>query len=60
MSVNISQYPLLALANTPEELRQLPSANLPQLCDQLREFLLNSVSHSSGHCRVNSGFTLCL
>jgi len=55
MSVNISQYPLLALANTPEELRQLPSANLPQLCDQLREFLLNSVSQSSGHLASGLG-----
>jgi len=55
MSVNISQYPLLALANTPEELRQLPSANLPQLCDQLREYLLNSVSQSSGHLASGLG-----
>lgn len=55
MSVNISQYPLLALANTPQELRQLPVANLPQLCDQLREFLLKSVSQSSGHLASGLG-----
>lgn len=49
MSLDITQFPVLAQANTPEELRQLPQSLLPQLADELREFLLKSVGMSSGH-----------
>ncbi|MBC8949189.1 MULTISPECIES: 1-deoxy-D-xylulose-5-phosphate synthase [Xenorhabdus] len=49
MSIDIAKYPTLALAETPEELRLLPKETLPKLCDELRQFLLNSVSRSSGH-----------
>lgn len=49
MTLNIEQYPLLALANNPEELRSLPKQNLPELSAQLRQYLLASVSQSSGH-----------
>ena len=49
MSLDITQFPVLAQANTPEELRQLPQALLPQLADELRAFLLQSVGQSSGH-----------
>ncbi|MEM6247215.1 1-deoxy-D-xylulose-5-phosphate synthase [Shewanella vaxholmensis] len=49
MSLDISQFPVLAQANTPNELRQLPQALLPQVADELREFLLKSVGISSGH-----------
>ena len=49
MSVDINQFPVLAKANTPEELRQLPKTQLPQLATELREFLLKSVGKSSGH-----------
>ena len=49
MSLDISQYPVLAQANTPDELRQLPQDLLPQLADELRSFLLKSVGRSSGH-----------
>ena len=30
-------------------LRLLPKESLPKLCDELRQYLLNSVSRSSGH-----------
>lgn len=49
MTLDISKYPMLALANTPEELRQLPKESLPKVCEELRKYLLNSVSQSSGH-----------
>ncbi|WP_118985124.1 1-deoxy-D-xylulose-5-phosphate synthase [Photorhabdus sp. CRCIA-P01] len=49
MSIDIAKYPTLALAENPEELRMLPKESLPKLCDELRQFLLNSVSRSSGH-----------
>ena len=32
MSLDISHYPLLAQANTPDELRQLPQERLTDLC----------------------------
>ncbi|MET1218022.1 MAG: 1-deoxy-D-xylulose-5-phosphate synthase [Glaciecola sp.] len=49
MTLEIDQYPLLALANNPAELRTLPKDKLPQLADELRQYLLASVSQSSGH-----------
>jgi 1-deoxy-D-xylulose-5-phosphate synthase len=49
MSFNIAKYPTLALAAEPEELRSLPKESLPKLCDELRQYLLDSVSKSSGH-----------
>jgi 1-deoxy-D-xylulose-5-phosphate synthase len=55
MSVDISQFPLLALANTPQELRQLPQNNLSRLSDELRRYLLKTVSESSGHLASGLG-----
>ena len=49
MTLDISKYPHLALANTPDELRLLPAESLPQVCDELRTYLLKSVSQTSGH-----------
>lgn len=55
MTLDISKYPTLALANTPDELRTLPKEMLPKLCDELRTYLLNSVSQSSGHLASGLG-----
>lgn len=55
MSLNITQYPILAMANTPEDLRLLPKESLPKLCDELRQYLLNCVSRSSGHLASGLG-----
>lgn len=49
MSFDISKYPILALASSTDELRTLPKESLPKLCDELRRYLLDSVSRSSGH-----------
>ncbi|WP_111978159.1 1-deoxy-D-xylulose-5-phosphate synthase [Algibacillus agarilyticus] len=49
MSTDISNYPILRLINSPEELRSLPLSELNQAADELRQFLLASVSQSSGH-----------
>ncbi|MDV5139451.1 1-deoxy-D-xylulose-5-phosphate synthase [Chimaeribacter arupi] len=49
MSLNLANYPTLAMVHTPEELRLLPKESLPKLCDELRQYLLDSVSQSSGH-----------
>ncbi|GLO60143.1 1-deoxy-D-xylulose-5-phosphate synthase [Vibrio sp. MACH09] len=55
MTLDISKYPTLALADTPDELRSLPKETLPKLCDELRTYLLNSVSQSSGHLASGLG-----
>jgi 1-deoxy-D-xylulose-5-phosphate synthase len=55
MSLDISHYPLLAQANTPDELRLLPQERLTALCDELRQYLLRSVSRSSGHLASGLG-----
>jgi 1-deoxy-D-xylulose-5-phosphate synthase len=55
MTLDISKYPTLALAETPEELRTLPKDVLPKLCEELRAYLLNSVSQSSGHLASGLG-----
>ncbi|WP_094752124.1 1-deoxy-D-xylulose-5-phosphate synthase [Psychromonas sp. CD1] len=49
MPLDLKNYPLLANINYPEDLRLLKKQQLPKLCDELRQFLLNSVSQSSGH-----------
>jgi len=49
MSFDIAKYPTLSLANTVQALRALPKEKLPELCDELRQYLLDSVSRSSGH-----------
>lgn len=47
--------PLLDSLDTPEQLRTLEEAQLPQLCTELREFLLWSVSQSGGHFAAGLG-----
>ncbi|MFQ3235143.1 MAG: 1-deoxy-D-xylulose-5-phosphate synthase [Paraglaciecola sp.] len=49
MSLDLAHYPLLALANTPVQLRELPQDNLKKLASELRQYLLTCVSQSSGH-----------
>jgi len=49
MTLELSHYPLLSLALTPDQLRRLPKDKLPALAKELRDYLLNSVSQSSGH-----------
>ncbi|PIJ52244.1 1-deoxy-D-xylulose-5-phosphate synthase [Erwinia sp. OLTSP20] len=49
MSFDTAKYPTLALASSVQELRLLPKESLPKLCDELRQYLLDSVSRSSGH-----------
>lgn len=49
MTLDLAHYPLLSQADTPEALRELPQEKLKQLADELRQYLLASVSQSSGH-----------
>lgn len=49
MTLASQDFPLLHKANWPADLRQLPQDELPALSDELRAFLLKTVSQSSGH-----------
>ncbi|TNG96322.1 1-deoxy-D-xylulose-5-phosphate synthase [Pasteurellaceae bacterium USgator11] len=51
----MQNYPILALINTPDDLRLLNRDQLPALCDELRQFLLESVSRTSGHLASGLG-----
>lgn len=55
MPLDLKNYPLLANINYPEDLRLLKKQQLPALCDELRLFLLNTVSQSSGHLASGLG-----
>jgi 1-deoxy-D-xylulose-5-phosphate synthase len=49
------KYPLLDQINSPLELRELPQENLEALAQELREFLIESVSQSGGHFSAGLG-----
>ncbi|MCK7459508.1 1-deoxy-D-xylulose-5-phosphate synthase [Idiomarina aminovorans] len=49
------QYPLLDKINFPPDLRRLSRTQLPDLCAEIRQFLLTSVSQSSGHLASGLG-----
>jgi len=49
MTTNLTDYPLLSQINIPEDLRSMPQDQLTRISNELRSFLLNSVSKSSGH-----------
>ncbi|MDT0583911.1 1-deoxy-D-xylulose-5-phosphate synthase [Brumicola blandensis] len=49
MTLDLANYPNLAKANIPEELRKQPKESLTKIANELRRYLLDSVSQSSGH-----------
>ncbi len=48
-------YPLLDTINYPSQLRELEHKALPQLANELRKFLVESVSTTGGHLSSNLG-----
>jgi len=48
-------YPLLTTIDTPDELRKLDRGQLSQLADELRAFIIESVSKTGGHLSSNLG-----
>jgi 1-deoxy-D-xylulose-5-phosphate synthase len=52
---NPSMYELLKTINDPQELRRLERRRLHQLADELRAFVLDSVSKTGGHLSSNLG-----
>ncbi len=53
--MNTTQYPLLSTINYPSDLRQLPVEKLPQVCDELRHFLIDELSRNPGHFASSLG-----
>ncbi len=50
-----TNFPLLERVNDPADLRQFSRAELKQLADELRAFVLESVSRTGGHLSSNLG-----
>ena len=55
MIVALDKYPLLAPIATPADLRRLPVGKLPALAQELRDFLIQSVSTRGGHFAAGLG-----
>ncbi len=48
-------YPLLETISAPDDLRRLERQQLPQLAQELRDFMLKSVAQTGGHLSSNLG-----
>ena len=46
---------LLNTIDSPEQLRKLPVSALPQVCSEIREFLISSLSENPGHFASSMG-----
>ena len=51
----MTTYPLLDTIDSPKELRALPEEALPQLCEELRGYLLEVISEVGGHFSSSLG-----
>ena len=50
-------FKLLESINSPEDLKNIPDSDIPQLCEEIREFLINEVGKTGGHLASNLGVT---
>lgn len=53
--VQAMKYPLLDTIHSPQDLKRIPREQLPQLCQELRWYLLNALSINPGHLGSNLG-----
>ena len=53
--MNTDNYPILNSINTPADLRQLEEDQLPQVAEELRHYLIESVATSGGHFGAGLG-----
>ncbi len=53
--MNAEKYPLLQRIAVPADLRSLAEDQLPQVADELRQYLLETVSKSGGHFSAGLG-----
>ena len=49
------KFPLLSNINSPADLRKLPVSMLPQVCDELRAFIIESLANNPGHFASSLG-----
>ncbi len=55
MSPNAIPEKILSSINSPEDLRKLNDDDLPLLCDEIRQFIIDVVSHHPGHLGASLG-----
>ena len=53
--MSIEKNNILSTLYTPDDLRKLELSQLPQVCDELREFILDTVSKNPGHLASSLG-----
>jgi 1-deoxy-D-xylulose-5-phosphate synthase len=53
--MTVAKHPLLDSIDTPDDLRRLSPSKLPELAQELREFLIQSVSTRGGHFAAGLG-----
>ncbi|MBQ5617152.1 MAG: 1-deoxy-D-xylulose-5-phosphate synthase, partial [Bacteroidaceae bacterium] len=53
--IDLTKYPLLGKINSPADLRQLPEKDLPQVCGELRNFIIDSLANNPGHFASSLG-----
>ena len=51
----MTKYPLLQKINSPADLRKLPEKDLPQVCSELRGFIIDSLANNPGHFASSLG-----
>ena len=51
----MADYPLLASIASPRDLRQLPASELKSVADELRQYLIETVSQMGGHFAAGLG-----
>ena len=51
----LEKYSLLAQINSPEDLRKLPEEKLSEVCDEVRGFLIDTLSEIGGHFAAGLG-----
>ena len=55
MEKKTEQYPLLSKIDSPADLRKLPVQELPKVCAELREFIIDALSKNPGHFASSMG-----
>ena len=55
MMIDTTKYPLLGKIDSPADLRALPEKQLPQVCEELRGFIIDSLANNPGHFASSLG-----
>ncbi len=55
MNATLNHYPLLMTINSPEDLRKLETSELSKVADELRQYLIDTISRCGGHFAAGLG-----